>query len=178
MRVLLRTYKLPGLPRSIPILISIQNGGYAIYVGKIELVDCSKVIKFGDIRPFLADGKHKKIWSDKVSCGDPVYAWHITKVTAVGKVNVWFYSTKHRYKHFDWPRKYLSTGLNITLPHASFYSSNIFFMRLLSPADFDRLRDTANALNGYKIRLGTTCSGTAVAIESVLYFYKHGVQRG
>ena len=171
MRVLLRTYKLPGLPRTVHILTSTQNGGYATYVGKIEFGDCSKVTKFVDIRPFLADGRHKKFWSDKVSCGDPVYAWHITKVTAVGKVNVRFYSTKHRYKHFDWPRKYLSTSLDVTAPQASLYSSNTFFMRLLSPADYDRLRDTANALNGYKIRLGTTCSGTdiaVVAVESVL----------
>ena len=66
----------------------------------------------------------------------------------------------------------LETSWSVDPPASmSLYSTSSFFIRLLSTADYSKLRETAHNLDGYKLRVSTTCSGSDVgiiAIKSVL----------
>ena len=65
-------------------------------------------------------------------------------------------------------RNRLAQGACVDPPKGpSLYHTADFFMKLLSAADYQRLRATVMALDGCSIRVGTTCSGSDIGITAV-----------
>ena len=107
-----------------------------------------------------------------------MYAWHIAQVIEVDRIKVRFTGNngKHRNRHFLCPMSSLLSGLDIPPPRPSLNSTCSFFMKLLSPKDYQRLQSTALELDGVTVRLGTACSGSdicVVAVQSVLRMLNH-----
>lgn len=132
------------------------------------LAECIKLRKLGDI-PKLDGATDAR---NRMRDGLSVWLWKFSVVEDVPQFQLKLTQQKFRNRHFMIPVNQLDGGVTISPPEEpSLYKTSAFFMKLLDRQDFKTLQNVAHTLDGYKIRLGTTCSGSdigVIAIKSIL----------
>ena len=71
---------------------------------------------------------------------------------------------KFRNRHFYMDPAALDSGELAVPKRCSLYSTADFFIRSLTSSDYTQLKETAMSLNGCRVRVGTTCSGSDIGI--------------
>ena len=165
-RAILMTYNIK--PMSISIILSQDQGTRSVLVGHCQ-VNKTVQLKKGEVPVRLSTGYCKKRLKD----GLAVFVWNLSDIQVLtNPMVVKLTSQRYRNRHFFMEKSMLETSWSVDPPASmSLYSTSSFFIRLLSTADYSKLRETAHNLDGYKLRVGTTCSGSDVgiiAIKSVL----------
>ena len=165
--VLYRGYPLKHLPALFHIIESIDKGSQSVYTGVAEVIECQTMQK---VRDFDPDAQY---WKATLQAGKTVCKWTLRMIKVFDQgIRVRLTTQKFRNRHWACQRQMLTSGLHILPPQrASLYETAPFFFKLLSSPDYDLLRQTALMLDGKKIRVGSTCSGSdicIIALKSVL----------
>lgn len=129
-----------------------------------------KPLKAMDLNRLL-DAASATYWKGKLSEGAQVYRWQFNRVLAGEKIPpqpIRLTYHKYRNRHFMMDKEQLQAGIQAEVPkRLSLYSTSGYFLELLRPADYNRLKASAENLNGFRLRVGTTCSGTDVGVVAV-----------
>ena len=97
-----------------------------------------------------------------------MFLWEFSCVEVVPERQIRLTYQKFRNRLFVMPKSHFEQGACVDPPKGpSLYHTADFFMKLLSAADYQRLRATVMALDGCSIRVGTTCSGSDIGITAV-----------
>lgn len=134
------------------------------FLVKGRVVKCTAVTRRRDLPKHLGT-KH---WIDRLKDSKAVFLWKLEDVETVPERPVRLTFQKYRARHFLMSRAQLENGMKIDLPsRLSLHSTSGFFLKLLGARDLQLLGKTATVLNGHKIRIGTTCSGSDIGVTAV-----------
>ena len=137
---------------------------YAILWAGI-VTNCPPILKAADLPN--TDGLSG--WKQRLKERLPVHLWSFSDVTQLDEeLQVRVTKMKYRNRHFTMPMSQLLAGITVDPPREpSLYQTSGFFLKLLGESDYRLLQETAHALNGRKLRVGTTCSGSDIGITAV-----------
>ena len=171
--LILQTYCLKDLPKRIYLILSNDNGSRSMLVGSCTVTSCSrlKAMDINKMKSHLTDPQH---WKTRISDGNFAFIWRLEGVLQGMRsepIGVRTTFQKFRSRHFMMPLRELTADWKPDVPAMSLYDTSFFFLRMLKQKDYEQLRKTAKKLDGYRLRIGTTCSGSdigIIAIKSVL----------
>eukprot|EP00435_Cladocopium_sp_Y103_P047554 s787_g14.t1 len=156
-------------------ILSCDDGSRSLYVGKGQITKTEKFptnYQLDKAKTFSNRSFQKQIWKKKIGNGVSVYVLTLSDLEVHDKPNaVKVTYQKYRNRSFFMPESLLLSCDQLTMPAMSLYSTSRFFLDLLNLGDLSKLKDTAMNLDGYRLRVGSTCSGTdigIVALKSVL----------
>ena len=162
--ILLRSYHLRHLPCNFHVIVQTADGSRGMLVGTIRIDSSDKITQHREI--VYADDK--QFWGDKLRAGDNVFKWRVSSVnTLEAPCEVKFTSSKHKNRHFSCKLASLLSGTQIAVPKPSLFSTGDYFLSLLSDRRYKKLEQTARALDGCTLKIGTACSGSDVAVLAV-----------
>ena len=152
--------------QELNLILSEDSGSKSILVGTCQVATS---VPLHLLKHLPARYPQVEAWKRRWKNGLSIYIWKITKLQIrPSPVPLRLTHSKHRNRHFFMEKEILENGFAIDVPSSmSLHSTSGFFLKLLSPKDYSRLRETAQNLNGYKLRVGTTCSGSEVGIVAV-----------
>lgn len=129
----------------------------------MECTQIQKIARLPNCDSQLLAGLKKRL-RNGLSC----YSWTLDNVTEVEPTPVRNTKSKIRNRHFKMPIAWLQSGIDIEPPsEPSLYCTSYFFLKLLSKEQYKLLERTARALDGRKLRIGTTCSGCDIGVTAV-----------
>jgi hypothetical protein len=166
-KLMLQTYEVKKLPQEFHVIVSQQHGSGSVLMGTCCVTETNK-LKQMDIN--IMTGKiEQQHWKNRIRDGQAVYCWKLSDIVPKSDpIPLKLTYMKHRNRHFFMEKTQLDHGTQVGLPKMmSLYSTSNFFMQLLSKKDYSRLKETALTLNGYKVRVGTTCSGSDIGVVAV-----------
>ena len=171
--LIVQTYCLKDLPKLIYLILNSDNGSRSMLVGSCTVTSCSRLkqMDINKLRSHLTDPQH---WKTRISEGNFGFIWRLEGVLEGMRsepIGVRTTLQKFRSRHFMMPRRALTSEWTPKIPAMSLYDTSFFFLRMLKQKDYEQLRNTAKKLDGYRLRIGTTCSGSdigIIAIKSVL----------
>lgn len=168
--VMLHTYNLRKLPHTFHIILRSHNGTASQYMGRCRVDECLSVTykeQLLDKSITLPSDAERQYWISRIQEGKAVFAWRLQATHQTPAKPVRLTYQKYRHRHFYCPKEVLEAGVPRPPKRASLYETAPFFLRLLSSRDYRLLQTTAQALNGHKLRLGTTCSGSDIAVTAI-----------
>ena len=128
-----------------------------------ECKQIQKIVQLPDV-----DGPTLNNVKERLRNGLSCYLWSLSEVTQIEPIPIRVTRLRFRNRHFTMPITALKSGIDIEPPREqSLYSASWFFLKLLQQDEYKLLQRTAQALNGRKVRVGTTCSGCDVGVTCV-----------
>eukprot|EP00435_Cladocopium_sp_Y103_P049637 s531_g15.t1 len=166
-KCILQTYRVSKVKDlwNLHLILSTCNGSALSLVGKCQLVSSVKVDNPKQVHGF-ANHRH---WLARLKEGLGVYRWKISDLEMMNPpLPMRAVAQKFRNRHFHMNPQAFSDGMQIPVPKTcSLYSTAGFFIKLLSTTDYQQLKETAESLDGYRLRVGTTCSGSDIGITAL-----------
>ena len=168
--LMLQTYNLRTVPQTFHIILSSKHGSSSQYIGRCKVDECSEITACLQLKQkpisFQSDVE-KHYWHDRIKDGKAVFAWRVRVTHQIPVKPVRLTFQKHRHRHFFCTKDVLEAGVPRPPQRASLYETAPFFLRLLSTRDYRLLQLTAQALDGHKLRIGTTCSGSDIIVTAI-----------
>lgn len=166
---MLQTYNIRTLPQKMNIILSCEDGSRSLWVAECEVTACQQ-LRAMDLNKML-DSASATHWRNKLQEGTQVYKWHFKNVSEGEKdppMPMKITYQKFRNRHFMMDKQHLEEGIRAEIPkRMSLYSTSRYFLKLLRPVDYQRLKASVENLNGFRLRVGTTCSGTDIGVVAV-----------
>ena len=150
-----------------------ETGNACKLLGKACLVHQKAVEHVSALRAYNAfreAGKDQQTaWKNRITQSHkPLYAWRLSMVERFAVPMSISMSEKHkRNRCFTLQSNQLGSFVERSPPDMCYESTCEWFVNSLCPDDFQRLSDTVRHLHGCRLKVGTTCSGTDIAIPVI-----------
>eukprot|EP00438_Fugacium_kawagutii_P006999 Skav233396 [mRNA] locus=scaffold1038:269473:284136:- [translate_table: standard] len=165
---LIQTYQ-PQKVTHLNMILSLDQGSCSQLVGDGVLKECKTLTKM-DLRSLKRDGVLDDIsrWLSRMDEGCSVYQWKFESLQRSEPKMIRLTNPRYRNRHFMMPASQLASTITNSRPKSmSLYSTADFLIGLLTTADYKELKATAMHLDGRKLRVGSTCSGSEVGIIAI-----------
>ena len=164
--LIVQSYRLKQLPMEIHVIISTNDSSSTSYIGNCNVTECHQV-KYMHQLP--KDYEQSSQWKDRLRKNEGVYIWMVDELHKLQEpIKLRLTYQKFRNRHFCMPRTALFDSLRVDAPQElSLFHTSWFFLHMLSSSDRERLRSTAENLNGCTLKVGTTCSGTDISVTAL-----------
>ena len=159
---ILRGFAISKVP--IKLRIITQDNGKFLLLGSLTVEACHKLESKKDIMQFC-----QQTWTKGLSFGSfmvrfqqdkPCYRWKISaKRENHDRPQFRYLFCKIRNRPFLVNNYVFKQRLRLEQPEPNLHSTLSFFVQLMKLHNFERLKETMNALDGRQIKFGTTCSG-------------------
>ena len=147
-----------------------ETGNACKLLGKACLVHQTPIQHVSALRRYKAfreAGKEQQAaWKSRITQSQkPLYAWTLSMVERFAvPMSISMSEKNKRSKTFVLQSHQLKSFVERSPPDMSYDSTCEWFVNSLSPDDFQKLSDTVLHLHGCRLKVGTTCSGTDIAI--------------
>ena len=163
---IVQSYRLKRLPMKIHVITCTKDASSTLHVGHCTVTECHE-LQYGYQLPKECDQSSQ--WREKLRKKEKLYMWMVDELHELDEpIKLRLTYQKFRNRHFCMSRTALFESLRVVPPQElSLFHTSWFFLNMLSSSDRERLKATAEKLNGCTLKVGTTCSGTDISVTAM-----------